>query len=372
MAHVFISYSKQNKAYARKLADHLIASGFDVWIDDRIDYGSLWADVIQKAIEDCAAFVVIMSPESRESQWVQTECEYAAQKGKKAFPLLLDGEVFFRYVSVQYVNVADGSLPPKAFLDEVAEHAPRKPGRGEDVTLPEASEEKQPSPVPSADIVRRAGSRRRASLVLGAGIAAALVLIALAILWPNHPSGAPDVTPSQAEPTQALTQAGAIADTRTGTQQEGDCQYDWFFGNEYAVAGDCPVSAVTEISGLAQEFGDGVLIGVLISDTGDGRYFVLENKGPYLDLAGDWETAPVNVGTCVLPSVAGFALPYQDSVDEAIGCPAQPVQVGMLQYQASDSTTAFTVYIGTPGGAVYRLAAPSSHPGTQGAWQRIR
>ncbi len=61
MAHIFISYSKHNKAYARRLADYLIASGFDVWIDDRIDYGALWVDVIQKAIEDCSAFVVVMN-----------------------------------------------------------------------------------------------------------------------------------------------------------------------------------------------------------------------------------------------------------------------------------------------------------------------
>ena len=30
MAHVFISYSKKNRDYARKLADHLLANGFDV------------------------------------------------------------------------------------------------------------------------------------------------------------------------------------------------------------------------------------------------------------------------------------------------------------------------------------------------------
>jgi hypothetical protein len=372
MSHVFISYSRQNRTYARRLADHLIASGFDVWIDDRIDYGSLWADVIQKAIEDCAAFVIIMSPESRESQWVQTECEYAAQQGKKVFPLLLDGDVFFRYVSVQYVNVTGGALPPDAFLDEVAEHAPRKPGRGEDVTSPEANAGKQASPVTGAETVRRVRLRRRAPLVAGVGITAVLLLIALAILVRDGQSSTPQTQPSATEPAQASPQTEVMAAAQTGTRQPGGCQTDWFFGDKYAVAGDCPVSAVTEVSGLAQEFGDGVLIGVLISDTGDGRYFVLENNGLYLDLTGDWETAPVNVGTCVLPSVAGFALPYQDTANQAIGCPAQPVQVGSLSYQASDSDAESVVYIGTPGNAVYRLAAPSSRPGTEGEWQRIR
>ena len=374
MSHVFISYSKQNKSYARKLADHLIASGFDVWIDDRIDYGSLWADVIQKAIEDCAAFVVIMSPESRESQWVQTECEYAAQKRKKTFPLLLDGKAFFRYVSVQYVTVTGGSLPPDAFLDEVAEHAPRKRGRGEDVTSPEASEEKQRSPVPSADIMRRAGSRRRAPLAIGTGIMAALLLIALVIRWADRPSGASEVTPSQAVPTQVATQAEELAAAPTGTRQAGKCQFDWFFGNEFAVAGDCPVSEMTEITGLVQVFGEGVLLGVRAANTGGGRYFVLDNKGQYYDLTGVWDTSSALMGDCVLPSITGFKEPlsYEGTADEVIGCPAQPVQIGTLNYQASNSITEFVVYIGTSGGAVYRLAAPSSRPETDGAWQQIR
>jgi hypothetical protein len=374
MAHVFISYSKHNKAYARRLADHLIASGFDVWIDDRIDYGSLWADVIQQAIDNCAALVVIMTPESRDSQWVQTECEYAAQKGKQAFPLLLDGEVFFRYVSVQYVSVMDGSLPPDAFLDEVAEHAPRKHGRGEDVTAPEASEEKQPSPIPRANILRRARSRRRAPLVMGTGLMAAVLLVALVLLWPEHPSAAPDATPSQAEPTHVATPAEGIAAAPTRLRQAGECQYDWFFGNEYAVSGDCPISAVTEVSGLTQEFGGGVLLGVMINTYGDGRYFVLDSKGPYQDLSGNWDTSSVSIGACVLPSVVGFKehVSYEGTADEVIGCPVQPVQLGTLNYQTSDARAEFVVYIGTPAGAVYRLAAPSSRPETQGTWQRIK
>jgi hypothetical protein len=166
----------------------------------------------------------------------------------------------------------------------------------------------------------------------------------------------------------------AIATAPTGTAQEGDCQFDWFFGNEYAVAGDCPVSEVTEVSGLVQEFGGGVLIGVTLADTGEGRYFVLDNKGPYYDLSGNWDTSAASIGACVLPSVVGFKehASYEGSADEVIGCPAQPVQVGTLNYQASDSSPEFVVYIGTPGGAVYRLTAPSSRPETNGTWQRIR
>lgn len=73
MAHVFISYSKKNRDYARKLADHLLELGFDVWIDDRIDYGDDWWRTIVRAIRNAKAFIVIMTDESDRSVWVQRE-----------------------------------------------------------------------------------------------------------------------------------------------------------------------------------------------------------------------------------------------------------------------------------------------------------
>src|SRR5215213_7233758 len=111
MAHVFISYSKKNRDYARKLADHLLANGFDLWIDDRIDFGSNWEREIFKAVDGCGAIIVLMTPESYESIWVQRERQYAEIRRKQAFPLLLDGEAFPFYVVIQYYDVRGEKLP---------------------------------------------------------------------------------------------------------------------------------------------------------------------------------------------------------------------------------------------------------------------
>ena len=86
MSHIFISYSKKNRDYARQLADKLLELGFDVWIDDRIDYGENWEREIFKAIDGCSAFVVLMTPESYESDWVLRECQYADKRKKPQFP----------------------------------------------------------------------------------------------------------------------------------------------------------------------------------------------------------------------------------------------------------------------------------------------
>lgn len=126
MSHVFISYSKKNREYARAIADKLLDEGFNVWIDDRIDYGENWERVIFKAIDDCAAFIVLMTPQSYESIWVQRECHYAEKRGKPPFPVLVDGvEEFPRYGLTQYVDVRGGVLPPADFYERLARFAPR-------------------------------------------------------------------------------------------------------------------------------------------------------------------------------------------------------------------------------------------------------
>jgi formylglycine-generating enzyme required for sulfatase activity len=139
MSHIFISYSKHNTIYARELADHLLREGFDVWIDDRIDYGEDWWGTIVQAIRDSGAFIVIMSPESDQSRWVQREVTIADELRKPVFPLLLAGDLlssqhWSMFVRTQYVDVRTKTLPPGTFYERLAYHAPRKSTPGEEVT----------------------------------------------------------------------------------------------------------------------------------------------------------------------------------------------------------------------------------------------
>ncbi len=120
MAHVFISYHKNSsREYARKLADYLIAHGFDVWIDDRIDYGNNWEQLIFKAVEQAAAVIVLMTPSSYQSRWVQAERLYAEKNNKPIFPVLLDGDIFPAYLGFQTADVRDGKLPSVDFLHDL-------------------------------------------------------------------------------------------------------------------------------------------------------------------------------------------------------------------------------------------------------------
>ena len=93
MSHVFISYSREeDQPYARKLADELRKQDIEVWLDDNVGHGARWWRTIVKQVRTCAAFIVLMTPESEESEWVEREILLAEDEGKPILPLLLRGK----------------------------------------------------------------------------------------------------------------------------------------------------------------------------------------------------------------------------------------------------------------------------------------
>ncbi len=113
--HLFISYSRRDKDYAVQLSEHLGSSGFHVWIDSQIEYGDAWFKEIDEAIKSCAAFLLLMSPESYQSEWVQKEILLAKRYKKPIFPLLLQGEEFGIVIDLQFADVKDAAMPDANF-----------------------------------------------------------------------------------------------------------------------------------------------------------------------------------------------------------------------------------------------------------------
>lgn len=135
MSHVFISYSHKNQTYTRQLADELRRRGFEVWNDDKIGYGARWQLEIFKAIEDCAAFIVIMSPDSLNSDWVEKEYLYADSLKKNLFPLLIEGTRFPYFVNRQCATVQNGALPPEDYFARLAQVVEQKKTHDEGIAL---------------------------------------------------------------------------------------------------------------------------------------------------------------------------------------------------------------------------------------------
>jgi hypothetical protein len=122
LSHIFISYSHDDSEYAYKLKNALAQKGFNIWIDERIGYGTLGPRVLQEQLDVSAAVIVIMTSNSYSSDWVHNEVARAQAKKIPIFPLLLEGDNWLAIQATQYVDVRDGRLPPPGFystLDEV-------------------------------------------------------------------------------------------------------------------------------------------------------------------------------------------------------------------------------------------------------------
>jgi TIR domain/YEATS family len=104
MTHIFISYSSINRPFALRLVENL-EHFFKVWIDrEGLDGGAAWEQAIDEALKDCAVFVVLVSPQSNDSQWVRRETIRAEQLKKVRIPILLEGELPLRLLDIQFVD----------------------------------------------------------------------------------------------------------------------------------------------------------------------------------------------------------------------------------------------------------------------------
>lgn len=145
MGHIFISYSHKDTKYAHELAENLQNMGFEVWIDERLDYGAQWPQELQKQLDSCSAFILIMSRHSYASEWVQSELQRAKRKLKPIFPLLLDGdEPWLSVESTQYYDVrASPDLDPEFYSDLKKVLAPNQTART--LTFPKVTGLKTPA-----------------------------------------------------------------------------------------------------------------------------------------------------------------------------------------------------------------------------------
>ncbi len=90
MADVFLSYSRLDGAFVRRLSSALEARGKDVWVDvDGIRDGEVFPEALRRAIESSDAFVFVISPDSVRSSFCEEEVEHAAHLNKRIVPLSL-------------------------------------------------------------------------------------------------------------------------------------------------------------------------------------------------------------------------------------------------------------------------------------------
>ncbi|MFB9321998.1 toll/interleukin-1 receptor domain-containing protein [Cryptosporangium minutisporangium] len=114
---VFLSYSRADRAYVQRLAAYLAQAGIPVWWDRDLAVGDRFPAEIQDRIDECAAFVVVLSPSAVGSHWVLDELEYAVHQNRPVLPLqLAPCRLPLRAVSLQVLEIRGGAMPGDGFV----------------------------------------------------------------------------------------------------------------------------------------------------------------------------------------------------------------------------------------------------------------
>ena len=94
MPELFISYSRKDKEFVRKLHERLVAQKRDVWVDfEDIPLASDWRREIFQGIEAADSFVFVISPDSIKSEVCDEEVNHAINNKKRLIPIFYrDGE----------------------------------------------------------------------------------------------------------------------------------------------------------------------------------------------------------------------------------------------------------------------------------------
>jgi hypothetical protein len=78
---VFLSYSREDQATARRFAEALQREGFNVWWDQALSTGEAYDAVTEAALDAARAVVVLWSGHSVKSRWVRAEATTADRNG---------------------------------------------------------------------------------------------------------------------------------------------------------------------------------------------------------------------------------------------------------------------------------------------------
>jgi hypothetical protein len=90
MAKVFISYSRKDIDFAKRLTAELQNRGLDFWIDwEGIPPTVDWWREIEKGIEESEALLFLISPDSANSKVCGQEIDHAVKNGKRLIPLVI-------------------------------------------------------------------------------------------------------------------------------------------------------------------------------------------------------------------------------------------------------------------------------------------
>ncbi len=101
---IFLSYSRDDQATARRFAEGFERAGLSVWWDVTLNPGEAYDQVTEKALRDAKAVVVLWSKKSVDSRWVRAEAT-TADRNRTLVPVMI--EPCLRPIMFELTHTAD-------------------------------------------------------------------------------------------------------------------------------------------------------------------------------------------------------------------------------------------------------------------------
>jgi hypothetical protein len=106
-----VCYAAADAGYGERLADLLESSGLPVWSLRRLIPGDDPFWIIRRQLKHALGVVVLMSPESQDSDDITLMILEGKKHGRMFIPILLRGERNYHLANSWYVDAGDGDLP---------------------------------------------------------------------------------------------------------------------------------------------------------------------------------------------------------------------------------------------------------------------
>jgi len=157
MSHLFLSYSSQDAEYARWLEQELTLNHYRVWRDkNELRAGDSWIKMLQHALDEAWALLLLESVAASESGWVMNEVQYAKDHKIPIIPLLISGDHWFQNYSIQFIDVRHlpATVVPDTLYDALLQYAPLVPLE-EELGLPKPNSAARMALIPSLEELAR-------------------------------------------------------------------------------------------------------------------------------------------------------------------------------------------------------------------------
>jgi hypothetical protein len=271
MADIFISYGREDRDHADRVAAVLERQGWSVWWDRKVLGGDTFGRTIERAMDDARCIIVLWSASSVESGWVKDEAAEGARRNVLVPVLIGDVEIPLGFRQIHAVALdASGDVDSPACIDLVASveqvlrRSPPGSARLASVGAPPARESSvadQRSPHPGGGRPARGSGTVPRSYLYGA-VALALAF-ATVVIWDRLKTPRGEHT-NEASLTsgQSAATAAPVPQAATGASAPTP--------NPAPDPGSSPVE-----SGTA----DATQSGIVVSGKGEQLYYVFDAAG---------------------------------------------------------------------------------------------